>query len=309
MIEMCRPHNTDDEPSLLNSAGVEKGCLPIARSDAMLVYKASRSVEMMLSLATTTASAMERDELEFRHLTKRERLAVIILALEFKLPNVVSNAAQAVFMLSTMQRHLGALGIKDQVCFAIIGDVSRILVLGCRQDEHSIIHVFLCDALDMLQVKHWWTTYFFLFNLEAWGRVELEEMLLTMFNDTETKNGDGSFRLPKETWRFGHWTHTRRPSSRSHSKKRKRDGNDKGGFDGRDENEDNLTVNGVVDNSRDISLRTPRYLTTAEVLRFELGCVDADDGSSADETVDVPIARKDCANPMDRVLNWRQDVT
>ncbi|EJT99917.1 hypothetical protein DACRYDRAFT_23464, partial [Dacryopinax primogenitus] len=173
LIETCSPRSEDADASLLDRSGTDKGYPTCARGDAILVYHPSTMIRAGVSSALEDATASQRDELYFAHLCKRVGVSFILLALVWKLNHPAFNAAQAVFTLATMQRQLAAFGINDQVCFAVVGNLTEFRVLGCVQDDTGRIRVFLCDALDMKMVHHWWKFNFFLFNLEQWGRVDL----------------------------------------------------------------------------------------------------------------------------------------
>ncbi|EJT99933.1 hypothetical protein DACRYDRAFT_23473, partial [Dacryopinax primogenitus] len=208
-IEACCPYKEDVNPSLVDTSGVDRGSVTSATPDAMLVYKASRPVDDRVDLA---AYAKYRAELSFCHHTHVQDLAlrIILLAFEWKLRAPEVNARQAVISIATMQRHLEALGITGQISYALAGDVARLWVLGGTQDAHGIIHIFICDVLDMRLAEHYWKHNFFLVNMESWGRTELEKMLApNLSKDGHGTGEQGVFRLPQKKWRFDEW-HSRR---------------------------------------------------------------------------------------------------
>ncbi|EJT99920.1 hypothetical protein DACRYDRAFT_117546 [Dacryopinax primogenitus] len=127
-----------------------------------------------------------------------------------------------------MQRHWAALGIDDQVAFAIVANVSELRILGCVQDDRRGIHVFLCDTLDMTWIQHWWKGVFFLSNVECCGRVELERMLLSRPEVITTEEVDAALRLRRREWRFDQWFSRPNSQPQRSSKKRKREDSEDG---------------------------------------------------------------------------------
>ncbi|EJT99950.1 hypothetical protein DACRYDRAFT_23485 [Dacryopinax primogenitus] len=130
-------------------------CLYSAKGDGMLVLRPSTQAgQNVIAASTTAASPPDSGELYFTHSsTNNQSILVILLAVEWKLHDPVANAAQAVFTLATTQRHWAALGIRDEVAFALLGNATELRVLGRTQDDTGVSCIKQCRRTG-LRVLH-----------------------------------------------------------------------------------------------------------------------------------------------------------
>ncbi|KZO93025.1 hypothetical protein CALVIDRAFT_557266 [Calocera viscosa TUFC12733] len=197
-VALSAPFGREFPTSIESTSAIVKSWPSVAQADALLYYTPSKRLTDEYLIVTQEINAGKACELSWRSNSTFRGLSILFLAVEYKLLGLMKNVGQAILVLITMQRQLCALGITDQVSFGFAAADTTLRILGCAtHKDTNKIYIFLCSSLDIKYATHFWELYFFLFNLEAWAREDLEVLLADAFT-----NGQN---LPQLVWRSDKW--------------------------------------------------------------------------------------------------------